>query len=543
MTDHAADPAGPRSTGITADAPSGASAPAGQESVPVVEIRHLSKTFGGVHALDDVSLTIQPGEVHGLLGENGSGKSTLIKVLAGFHDPDSAEIHIGGQPCKLPISPSVEGLSFVHQDLGLMRDLTVLENLRMVDFAASSTWRINWRKERRVARETFKRYDLSLDPDAVVDQISETDRALLAIVRATEQIRAVMGEGRRGLLILDEPTVFLPREGGDRLFAIVREVAARDASVLFVSHDLDEVREITDRVTVLRDGRNHGTVVTREATEGQLVEMIIGRKLADLEADRVETAAGRETAARVTGLRGRRVRGIDFTVHRGEVVGLTGLMGSGFDEIPYLLFGARHCSEGELSVEGATYALPSITPKRALAADMALIPADRQRDGSVGSLPVGDNVMLQVLDAYRPAALQTRALCDRAAELMSEYDVRPGDPGLAYQSLSGGNQQKALLAKWMQTDPKMVLLHEPTQGVDIGAREQIFEMIREAASNGTSFLCSSSDYEQLAAICHRVLIIGGGRIVRELSGAAVTKERIAEQVYNSVSLADAERVS
>ena len=418
MTDHAADTNGPRSTGTQPGAPSGAPAPAGDDAVPVVEIRNLSKTFGGVHALDDVSLTVLPGEVHGLLGENGSGKSTLIKVLAGFHQPDSAQISVGGKPCKPPISPKSEGLSFVHQDLGLMRDLTVLENLRMLDFAASGSWRINWRGERRRARETFARYDLVLDPDALVDDITETDRALLAIVRATEEIRAVVGAGRRGLLILDEPTVFLPREGVDRLFAIVREVAARDASVLFVSHDLDEVREITDRVTVLRDGRNHGTVVTRDASEGQLVEMIIGRKLSELEHDRAETAAGREVAAKVSGLRGRRVHDIDFTIHQGEVLGVTGLMGSGFDEIPYLLFGARACSAGEMSVEGATYDLPSITPKRALAADIALIPADRQRDGSVGSLPVGENVMLQVLDEYRPMALQRRTMRDNASELM-----------------------------------------------------------------------------------------------------------------------------
>lgn len=509
----------------------------GVSDAPVVEVRGLSKSFGGVRALDDVSLTVVPGEVHGLLGENGSGKSTLIKVLAGYHLPDEAEILVNGQQCKPPLVPAQLGLSFVHQDLGLIRELTVLENLQMVHFARSRSWRINWRTERRQAREVFARYDMSLDPDALVDRISETDRALLAIVRATEGIRAV---GRRGLLVLDEPTVFLPREGVERLFSIVREVAARDASVLFVSHDLDEVREIADRVTVLRDGRNHGTVVTKEASEGELVEMIIGRRLAQLELERADPA-DQATAVRVEGLRGSKVADLSFHVRKGEVLGITGLMGSGFDEVPYLLFGARPCEGGELKMEDASYRLGAMTPERALAAGIALVPADRQRDGSVGSLPVGENVMLQVLGRYQPLRLQRRRLRRTAAGLLDEYDVRPSDPALTYQSLSGGNQQKALLAKWMQTTPKLVLLHEPTQGVDVGAREQIFRMLSAAAEAGTSFVCSSSDYEQLAAVCDRVLVIGNGRVVRELTGPEVGKDRIAEQVYNSVTLADAER--
>jgi ribose transport system ATP-binding protein len=227
-------------------------------------------------------------------------------------------------------------------------------------------------------------------------------------------------------------------------------------------------------------------------------------------------------------------------VRQGEVLGVTGLMGSGFEEIPYLLFGAKSCTGGELATDGATYDLKSMTPKRALGADMALIPADRQRDGAVGSLTVGDNVMLQVLDDYEPARLQRRRLSSTSGELLRTYDVRPSDPGVIYQSLSGGNQQKALLAKWMQTDPRLLLLHEPTQGVDVGAREQIFRTLSAAAESGMSIIVASSDYDQLATVCDRVLVIGRGRIVRELAGSAVTKERVAEQVYNSVTLAEAE---
>ncbi len=523
-----------------AGVPSGASAPVGDP--PVIALRGLSKTFGGARALDSVDMTIQRGEIHGLLGENGSGKSTLIKILAGFHAPDEGELEVNGVPVGLPLHPgqfATLGLSFVHQDLGLLRELTVLENLRMIELAQSHSWRINWRAERRKARALFEEFGVDLDPDALVNDISETDRALLAIVRATEDIRTATGEDRRGLLVLDEPTVFLPREGVERLFAITRSIVEEHASVLFVGHDLDEVREITDVVTVLRDGRVHGTVKTAEASEGEIVEMIIGRRLAQLELHR-EDASTHATAISVEGMIGTKVRGLSLEVRAGEVLGVTGLLGSGFDELPYLLFGARPCFGGELRTEGATYSLASMTPQRALAAGISLIPADRQRDGSIGALSVGSNVMMQVLDDYRPMSLKLRGLSRKAGELCDEFDVRPNDPGRNYQSLSGGNQQKALVAKWMQTEPQLLLLHEPTQGVDVGAREQIFRMLSAAAESGMSILCASSDYEQLAAICDRVLVLGNGQIVRELTGADVVKERIAEQVYNSVTLAEAE---
>jgi ribose transport system ATP-binding protein len=523
-----------------AGAPSGASAPVGD--APVIALRGLSKSFGGARALDSVDMTIQRGEIHGLLGENGSGKSTLIKILAGFHAPDEGELEVNGTPVSLPLHPgqfATLGLSFVHQDLGLLRELTVLENLRLIELSQSHSWRINWRAERRKARALFDEFGVDLDPEALVNDISETDRALLAIVRATEDIRTATGADRRGLLVLDEPTVVLPREGVERLFAITRSIVQEHASVLFVGHDLDEVREITDTVTVLRDGRVHGTVKTAEASESDLVEMIIGRRLAQLELQRPD-ASTHSTAIAVDGLIGTKARGLALQVRTGEVLGVTGLLGSGFDELPYLLFGARPCFGGELRTPDATYSMSSMTPQRALAAGIALIPADRQRDGSIGSLTIGSNVMMQVLDDYRPMSLKLRGLSRRAGELCDEFDVRPNDPGRNYQSLSGGNQQKALVAKWMQTEPQLLLLHEPTQGVDVGAREQIFRMLSAAAEGGMSILCASSDYEQLAAICDRVLVIGNGRIVRELTGADVVKERIAEQVYNSVTLAEAE---
>ena len=506
---------------------------------PRLALTGLSKHFGGVQALDGANLRVQPGEVHGLLGENGSGKSTLIKVLAGYHAPDAGRLEIDGTDVPMPLHTGqfrALGLSFVHQDLGLIPSISVLENLTLGELAAARrrAW-TSWRRERRRARETFARYGVSLDPRAPVSALTPLERALLAIVRAVEGL-----EHGRGMLVLDEPTVFLPRADVDRLFALVREVAATGASVLFVSHDLDEVAEITDRVSVLRDGRTVGTVETATTDTARLVELIIGRRLSDLVAAHHDLR-DRPRAVAVEGLAGGAVDDVSFEVHDGEVLGITGLVGSGFEDVPYLLFGAARAARGTLVVDGARLDLTSLTPREALRAGVAAIPADRQRDGALTALSVGDNVTMQTLDEHvRYGALNRRRVLQEARALTERFDVRPPDPTLRYSSLSGGNQQKALLAKWFQTEPALLLLHEPTQGVDVGAREQIFEMVRAAAGEGRCVLCASSDYEQLAAICDRVLVLGRGRVVRELTGDEVTKERITEQAYASIPPATVE---
>jgi ribose transport system ATP-binding protein len=506
---------------------------------PRLSLHGLSKSFGGTKALRGVDLDVLPGEVHGLLGENGSGKSTLIKVLAGLHEPEAGELWVDGEAVRLPLAIGQFrqlGMSFVHQDLGLVDSLSVLENLRVADIASSrSRFRISWRGERARARETFARYGVNLDPRASISALKPVERALLAIVRAIEEIRSV-GRGH-GLLILDEPTVFLPKEGVERLFSLVRDVAAAGTSILFVSHDLDEVREITDRVTVLRDGALVGTVVTATTSERQFVEMIIGRQLASLGEVQHANLTEKPVGVAVSRLTGRNVRDVAFAMHEGEVVGLTGLLGSGFEEVPYLLYGARPARSGLLTIRGMPIDLAHLTPAGAIEAGLALIPADRKTDGSVGSLPVDENIALPVLDRYFSGlALDRRRMRRETGTLMGQFDVRPNDPSLPYGALSGGNQQKALLAKWFQTEPRLLLLDEPSQGVDVGARQQIYELIRGATQErGMHVLCASSDYEQLAALCDRVIVFGRGRIWRELVGAEVTKERIIEQSYAAMA--------
>ncbi len=503
------------------------------EGPPALSLRGVSKHFGGAQALLKADLTIRAGEVHGLLGENGSGKSTLIKILAGFHEPDSGELEFAGRTVPLPLPPGrfrELGIGFVHQDLALIPTLTVVENLRTGLIARSGSLRsISWRGEARRASAVFERYGLALDPTATVADLRPVDRALLAIVRAIEDVRGEH-EGP-GILVLDEPTVFLPRSEVEHLFSLVREIAASGGSVLFVSHDLSEVGDITDRVTVLRDGRVVGTAVTAETDESRLVEMIIGRRLSAF-AGAHRDHAGEAPVASVTGLAGPGIEDASLSVAEGEVLGLTGLAGSGFEAVPYLLTGAWTASAGRLRLDGDDHDLTRMTPGRALRARIALIPGDRQRDGAVGSLSVTDNLTLPRLPRFRAHGTLGRGRMHRlTAEAMERFDVRPPAPRADYGSFSGGNQQKALLAKWLDTSPRLLLVHEPTQGVDIGARQQIFATIRAVADRGACMVLASSDHEQLAQICDRVLVFGRGRIVSELRGDDVVKDRITEQCY------------
>jgi ribose transport system ATP-binding protein len=497
----------------------------------------LTKTFGGQRALDDVTLEVAPGEVHGLLGQNGSGKSTLIKILAGFHAPDpGGRLTMSGAQVALPLAPGAfrrHRIAFVHQHLGLIPALSVLENMLIGKLAASRSLALDWRAERRRVVSRFASYGLSLNPDAKLRDLSPVQRALLAIVRAADDMASGEGEGE-GLLILDEPTPFLPRRDVDQLFLVVRDVVKTGASVIFVSHDVDEVREITDRATVLRDGRVAARLVTAKSSKPEFIEAIVGRRL-DMTARPPAPPAQAKPQLDVRGLTGGSLDNLSLQAAEGEIVGLTGLLGSGYDEAPYLLFGARPGS-GAVRIGETTLDIAALTPRAAIDARVVLIPADRAVAGAVGVLSVTDNVTMPVIGDGLGRWLLNRSRLGRLAGALGEqFDVRPANPRLPMASLSGGNQQKVLLAKWLQRSPQLVLLDEPTQGVDIGARQTVFRHIAEAAASGATVLCASSDYEQLAALCGRVLIFSGGRIVATLVGAEITKQAIAEQCLGALA--------
>lgn len=518
--------------------------PGAHTALPVLSVSNLSKTFGGARALRGVSFKVLPGEVHGLLGKNGSGKSTLVKILAGFHAPDAGgSLEFNGETVNLPLKPGDYrrlGMSFVHQNLGLVPSLTVLENLRLVQLTTAKTAFINWPAERAAARAALTRFGLDFDPDQRVDKLTPVERALLAIVRAFEEIEAARAiTGKPGLVLLDEPTPFLPAEGVAKLFALVRSIAALGSSVIFISHDIDEVMEITDHITVLRDGEVAGELVTAKATHAQIVEMIVGRHIA-ASAPRA-AIIDRPVFARVENLAGKLLEPSELDVGKGEILGLTGLIGSGYEEVPYLLFGARPCRSGAIAIEGGTrIELSSLDPKGAIDRGFALLPGDRQGASGVDSLPIVDNMFLpDVSRFFKAGRMQNGAMVREAHALGTAFEVRPNDPGLKLSALSGGNAQKVLIARWMNRSPALLLLDEPTQGVDVGTREQIFAALRKAAAEGMSVICASSDAEQLAEICDRVLVFAKGRICNQLSGADVTKDGIAEACYASVSLSGA----
>jgi ribose transport system ATP-binding protein len=353
---------------------------------------------------------------------------------------------------------------------------------------------------------------------------------MVAIVRAVGSQELTSGTGGGQILILDEPTVFLPRHEVGLLFALLRRLRDRGDAVLLVSHDLDEILEVTDRVTVFRNGRTAGTCSTTGATRDDLVQLILGARDEHVAKGDATVRTDRPALLSARGLHGTRVRDLDLDLFAGEVVGVTGLAGSGFEELPDLLFGARPASGGRIEHGGREVARP--TPARSMDAGVVLIPADRKGQGGALGLSVLENVSLPFLTGRaRGFAVDWKGLERQAQDTCDRLGVVPANPQALFGHLSGGNQQKALLGKWMDTNPQVMLLAEPTQGVDIGARREIFTLIRSAVAQGMAVLCATSDYEQLVEMADRVLVLDGGRVSAEITGSDITKDVLASAVY------------
>jgi ribose transport system ATP-binding protein len=498
--------------------------------VPIVSARGFSKTFAGRTVLRNVDLDIMPGEIHALVGQNGSGKSTLIKILSGYHAPDhGATLRIRGDPVSLPLSPGDPrrlGLAFVHQDLGLFDTGTVVENLRLTNHETRFGWRIPWKSERRYVRAALERFGLDISPDTLVSSLRDVDRAMIAVLRAVEQLRGV----KAGLLVLDEATAYLPQDSTFRVFEVVRHAADLGFGVLFVSHRLEDVHLLASRVSVLRDGSLVAVEDVTNLSESDLIRHILGFSLEELYPE-PHHAEG-EPILEVRRAGGRLLRDFSIHVHRGEIVGLTGLVGMGWEEIPYLLLGAESGGRGMIRIGDREHDLRHLKPRAALKSGLALLPANRLRDGAVGSATVRDNVTIASLGAYFQRFLLRSGFETTAVrDMLATFQVRPADPGRVLSTLSGGNQQKVILAKWFATTPKVFLMHEPTQGVDIGARKQIFTLIRNAADSGTAMLLASAEYEDLAHLCDRVIVFRDGRPVSQLSGQMLTHERLLDQCF------------
>lgn len=485
-----------------------------------LSLRAASKTFGATHALRGVDLEIAAGEIHGLLGENGSGKSTLVKILTGYHAPDDGgTLHAWGEQVELPVrTPERHGIAVIHQDLGLADAMTVVENVGVgVGYGARALGAVNWRRERADTQRVIAQLGVDVDPDARVADLSPAQRTFVAIARAQRQIEA--HGAQRLVLVLDEPTVSLPPHETDHVLHLMRSLAERGDAVLFISHRLAEVKTTTDRVTVLRDGEVVGACATGEVDEAGLAELILGRSLGSF----YPHPAGPpmpEAALSVTGMSASGVGPVSFSLARGEILGVTGLTGQGQEEVPALLAGASSRAAGELEVfDDAGRAVPVGSGVRASQrSGIALVPGNRRRDGLWVEASARENLSLPVLRSLSRGGVHLSARRERsvASGLLHTFAVRPADAGLPAAAFSGGNQQKIVMAKAMQHEPRVLLLDEPTQGVDAGARRQILELVCETAAAGTAVVVASTDHEQLAAICHRVLVFRDGLVVAEL---------------------------
>jgi len=480
---------------------------------PLLEVRDLSKTFPGVRALDRVSLSVARGEILAVVGQNGSGKSTLVKILAGVYEADpGGEIRAEGE------------LHFIHQDLGLVPMLSTIENLdigRRVG-AGRGLLPAPVREERRHAEELIARFGADVDVTVPVAQLTPAERAIVAIARALDG-----WSHPHNVLVLDEPTASLHGDEVDKLFAAVRRVAERGAGVIFISHRLDEVIDLADRVIALRDGRIVADARRGEFDHDALVRMIAGRD--------VEVAAARPPSATadvvldVRGVHGVRVAPLDLRIRAGEVVGVAGILGSGREDLASILFGAAPREGGEVRVDGTL--LPASDPAAAIAAGMGFIPADRRRQGAVMPMSARENITLPLLSPLRGrlGALGVRAEREDATRWMSAVELVPREPEQRLDLFSGGNQQKAVIAKWLRTTPRVLLLDEPTQGVDVGAKAGIHRLVADAARDGAAVLVSSSETKELVALCDRVLVMRDGEVAAEIAGAALTEARLVRE--------------
>ncbi|HEY1689792.1 MAG TPA: sugar ABC transporter ATP-binding protein [Solirubrobacteraceae bacterium] len=502
-----------------------------RETTAALRLQGISKTFPGTLALDHVSLEVDRGEIVALLGHNGSGKSTLIKILAGFHQPDSgAEAWVDDEPFGLGSSEEAmaKGLRFVHQDLGLIRELNAVDNVALtIGYSRTRVGQIHEGRQTARTEELLARFGVELDVTRPLGDASPVERTCVAIARALWDWH----EGSR-ILVLDEPTASLPSREVSRLFDVVREVRAAGHAVLYVSHRMEEIFDIAEELVVLRAGRVVRAAKVVDQTPRELASLIAGKTVVEQESVARQQESG-EVALSVRGLSGRYLDGIDLELRRGEVLGVAGLLGSGRDELPYVIAGARPSTSAQpWRLDDHEIEPPSSAEAPALG--IAFVPAERAREGLVAEFTVGENLMLGALPSMRRrGVLSSRRVRLQARRWLEEIDVDVDTADRPVSTLSGGNQQRILLARCLYTHPSILVLSEPTAGVDVGARQALYRLLRERAkSTSLSILLASSDVEDLVSVCDRVLVLVGGRIADQMSGAEINAERIVSVMEN-----------
>ena len=485
----------------------------------VLRATDVTKSYAGVQALKRASLDLRAGEVHALVGENGAGKSTLIKILTGAVQPDSGEILLDGQPLErlTPASAKSLGIAAIYQQPALFGELTVAENIAL-GLERTGRWgRVDWRARRRRAQELLARVGARIDPETDAGDLSMPQQQLVEIARA-------LGADAR-VLILDEPTASLSKEDTDNLFRVVRELREHGVGMIYISHRLEELPVIADRVTVLRDGNTIATRDMADVNREQLIQMMVGRELSAVFPKRTVPLGDAVLELRGVGCASSGVSEINLSVRAGEIVGLSGLVGAGRSELARTIFGLTPADGGEILVRGKRVWIGS--PGDAIAHGIAYVPEDRRRHGVVLEMPVSENVTLAALgNLSRFGALDFRRERELAADYTRRLGVKTASIRSLVSTLSGGNQQKVALSRWLLTKPTLLVLDEPTQGIDVGAKSEIHELMMELAEQGVAILMISSELPEILGMSDRIAVMHGGTIVSVLDRAEATPERV-----------------
>ncbi len=484
---------------------------------PLLQLANVTKSFGAVRALKGVSFDLQGGEIHALLGENGAGKSTLIKVVTGAHQPDGGTITVASQlvPHLSPASAHKLGIACIYQQPALFPDLTVAENIGLRLEPATATRTVNWPGRRDRAAKLLKRIGADIDPDTEVRNLSMPEQQLV-------EIACALGAEAR-IVIMDEPTASLTQKEQHLLFAVVRGLRDNGVGVIYISHRLEEIFALADRVTVLRDGESVGTSKTDDMTETSLIRLMVGREVSQIYPPAAGAPGEVALSLKNVSCGASGIKNVTLEVRAGEVVGLAGLVGAGRTELARVLFGLTPADAGEIALQGRAVVIAS--PAEAIAKGMAYVPEDRRRHGIILEMPIAANVTMAIQRRIFPGAwLRPKAERQLTLEYIRDLAVKTYGPEAPGGSLSGGNQQKVSLARWLATKPKVLILDEPTQGVDVGAKSEIHKLIRRLAREGMAVLMISSDLPEILGMSDRIAVMRGGTITAMLPGKSDAHE-------------------
>lgn len=488
----------------------------------LLEMHHVSKTFPGVKALQDIQLEVEHGEIHALIGENGAGKSTLIKILSGVYQPDEgAEIIVNGEIQKniTPLETLKRGIAVIYQDFSLFPNLTVAENIAMVSRVGRKTKIINWKETNRIAKSALVKLGIELPLSKTLSELSVAKQQLVAIARA------LVNDAK--LIVMDEPTSALSRGEVESLFSIIRNLKGQGISILFISHKLDELFAISDRFTILRDGKYIGTFGEEELDDDRLISLMVGRKI---EYKIFDKRTIDDPIFEVRNLnKAGNFKDISFILNRGEILGITGLVGAGRSELAQAIFGLSPAESGEIFLEGKPLHIDS--PEHSVANGISYIPENRLTEGLILKKSMADNIRITVLDkiSNKHGLIDRDAQHNLVTKWIHDLNIRPNIPGMIASKLSGGNQQRIVLSKWLATEPKVLIVDEPTNGIDIGAKADIHQLLRDLSEQGMSIIVISSELSEILAIADRVLVMRRGRIAATLDGKNLTQEEIMKE--------------